>query len=119
MARHNDTGSRGEALAEAHLTAAGYTILHRNWRSGRKEVDLIAQRADELVFVEVKTRTSAGFGWPEEAVDARKQQHFREAGEAFLLDHPQYPTLRFDIIAVLLDREGILVELIHYEGAFW
>ena len=56
MAGHNEFGIRGEEVAVAHLIGKGYSIVERNWRCGHKEVDIIAMKASELVFVEVKTR---------------------------------------------------------------
>ncbi|MBO7499129.1 MAG: YraN family protein, partial [Bacteroidaceae bacterium] len=73
MAEHNETGRRGEDLATAFLLSKGYGILERNWKSGRKEIDIIAQDGRDLVFVEVKTRSSEDVLPAIEAVDARKR----------------------------------------------
>ena len=119
MAEHNLVGNRGETVAADYLVAKGYTILHRNWRTGHREVDLVVLDPDkELVFVEVKTRSSTGFGFPEAAVGRKKRQHFREAGAIFLLDNPQYPTLQFDVVSVLL-RGDEVTEVKHFEADFY
>lgn len=119
MADHNLIGARGETVAAEYLIAKGYTILHRNWRTGHREVDLIVlDPARELVFVEVKTRSSTDFGFPEAAVGRKKRRHFREAGQIFLLDNTQYPTLQFDVVSVLL-RGNDVTEVRHFEADFY
>lgn len=119
MATHLDTGKRGEALAADFLERKGWRIAERNWRAGRGEIDLIAWAHDRLlVFVEVKTRAGDGFGGPEEAVDARKQDLLaRTAG--LYMEHIGYDwEIRFDIVAVLLKGDKVL-EIRHAEDAFF
>jgi putative endonuclease len=118
MAKHNETGINGEKIAENFLINLGYTILHRNWRSGSKEIDLIALHADTLVFIEIKTRTSYHFGYPEEAVTRSKQKYLKAAAEAFTAAHPQYPYVRFDIISILIPH-GRIEEIKHFIEAFY
>lgn len=119
MSHNNVLGQRGETVAAEALVAKGYTILHRNWRTGHREVDLIAlDPKGELVFVEVKTRSSTDFGFPEAAIGRKKHQHFREAGEIFLLDNTQYPTLQFDVVSVLL-RGDQVTEVKHFEADWY
>ena len=65
MGRHNELGKEGEEKAVAFLQEKGYVILEKNYRSGRAEVDIIAGFKDIIVFVEVKTRSSYVFGYPE------------------------------------------------------
>ena len=60
MARHNDTGRFGEDAAAEYLAGQGYAIVDRNWRCGRMEIDIVAQRGSRLAIVEVKTRTASG-----------------------------------------------------------
>ncbi|MGV3508061.1 MAG: YraN family protein, partial [Sphingobacteriaceae bacterium] len=66
MATHNLLGQRGEAIAKSYLETNDYEILDENWCHGKAEVDLIAYRDKRIIFVEVKTRTSTGFGQPED-----------------------------------------------------
>lgn len=117
MGKHNETGARGEQLAEVYLQEHGYEILCRNWRSGHKEVDLIALDKDMLVFVEIKARSGLGFGFPEEAVTPRKQSHLRVAAEVYLEQHPAYRTVRFDVVSILF-RGDTVDELRHLIDAF-
>ena len=111
MSKHSKIGIKGEQIAANFLLNKGYSILHRNWRSGKKEIDIIAQKDDVVVIVEIKTRTNFDFGFPEEAVTRNKQ--------AFFIDsNPQYPIIRFDIISILMD-ESIVKEIVHFEEAFY
>ena len=72
MASHNELGKEGETAAVTYLMEKGYEIRHRNWHSGHRDLDIVAQKDGELVIVEVKTRSDACFGQPEDAVDRRK-----------------------------------------------
>jgi putative endonuclease len=118
MAKHNETGVKGEQIAENFLQNKGYTILHRNWCFGKKEVDIIALVNDTLVFTEVKTRKSYAFGFPEEFVNQQKQHYLKCAAEAFFDANPQYPNIRFDIVSVHMVRDEVK-EIVHFEDAFY
>lgn len=107
----------GEQIAVDFLINKGYNIVFRNWRSGKKEVDVIATHRDVLVFVEVKTRSKNILQYPEEAVTPRKQDLLRAAANAFLDEHPTYGSVRFDIVSVLME-EGHVREVVHFEEAF-
>lgn len=118
MSKHNETGVKGEQIAEKFLLDKGYNILHRNWCHGKKEVDLIMQKEDVLIFVEVKTRSNFNFGFPEEAVTIRKQTFLKAAADAFLDTFPIYFKIQFDIISVHLEKD-IVKEIVHFEDAFY
>ena len=81
-------GSAGEDRAADWYRAAGYEVLARNWRCAEGELDLVVARPGELVFCEVKTRTSDRFGLPAEAVTAAKQRRLRLLAARFLAEHP-------------------------------
>lgn len=102
LSRSHRLGRLGEALAARHLEAAGWRILATNFRSGRKEVDLIARKGDVIAFVEVKTRRGDGFGHPLEAVTWRKRKEIAEVARAWLeASRPERRcTLRFDAVAI-------------------
>lgn len=112
----------GEDLSAAHLVRRGYEIVARNARTRYGEIDIIAARTGELVFVEVKTRRVAGgAGTALDAIDHRKIRQVRRLAAAWLsdvTDRPRAQDLRFDVIAVTLDRRGELLALDHLEGAF-
>ena len=69
MAAHNQFGIKGEEIAADYLRLKGYTILDTNWRSGHKEIDIIARFKDTIIFVEVKSRANDFYGKPQDAVD--------------------------------------------------
>ncbi len=101
-APHLLRGRKGERIACRFLMKQGFDILARRYRSRSGELDIIAYEGDTLVFIEVKTRSSAAFGEPWEFVDWQKQQILRRTAEAFIADHDlgQY-AYRFDIVSVL------------------
>ena len=72
MAKHNDLGKAGENAAVAYLEQKGYCIRDRNWRKGHFELDIVAAKDNELIVVEVKTRSNTLFAEPEDAVDLPK-----------------------------------------------
>ena len=104
--RKKTIGDYGERLAAEFLLKKGYVILVKNYRVRGGEIDLLAQQDDELVIVEVKTRTSVQYGWPEEAVNYHKYQHLVTAAHRWLGEQGSGLTLRqirFDVIAIELD----------------
>ncbi len=112
--QNKQKGHAGESLAEGFLLGLGYRILHRNFRHGRAEVDLIATDGTELVIVEVKLRQSNRFGFPEEDVSDRKVELLYEAGYAYREAQNLELPVRFDIIAISLDEADIR----HFKNAF-
>lgn len=95
-------GAAGEAQAAEWYEAHGYTVVARNWRCREGELDLVVAKGHELVFVEVKTRRTAAFGVPAEAVTPRKQQRLRTLAVRYLRDTgTRARRLRFDVVAIL------------------
>ncbi|RYG10174.1 MAG: YraN family protein [Chitinophagaceae bacterium] len=117
MAQHNDLGKRGERLAKQFLIQKGYEILDENWVYDRAEVDLIAYLNRVIVFVEVKARTSTGFGLPEDFVGTAKHQNMADAADAYLEIMNHNGEIRFDIISVLFSPNTQTIK--HIEDAFW
>ena len=99
---HHDTGKIGEALAVAWLQQQGFTILLRNWRFKRYEMDVIAEKSMVLHFIEVKTRRSNAFGYPEEIVDKRKIRRMLRTGAAFQFQNPQWRQVQYDILSITM-----------------
>lgn len=105
MASHRDLGILGERLAAAHLERLGYTILDRNYRSGRREVDLVVGRGDIVAFVEVKTRAGRGFGHPLEAITALKRREVERVATRWQRREGRPgQQFRFDAVGVLIQR---------------
>ncbi|MEP6675742.1 MAG: YraN family protein [Ferruginibacter sp.] len=102
MAKHNRTGKEGEELAAVFLSRREYIIMHRNWRHGHWEVDIIAEKKGILHFIEVKTRRTSSFGHPEENVSIKKIQNLLNAAENFLYQNPQWKRVQFDILSLTL-----------------
>ena len=117
MAIHNKLGKEGEDAAVHYLTEKGYRILHRNWRSGKKEIDIVAEFEHQLIVVEVKTRRNTQYGNPEEAVTATKIRHIVASTDAYLrlfeIDLP----VRFDVITVVGIHPPFTIQ--HIEDAFF
>jgi len=113
-AEHLDLGTRGEVLAGKYLRRAGYRLLVKNFRCRCGEIDLVAEEGGNLVFVEVKTRSSADFGHPLEAVDRRKQGQLIRAAHVYLKEQEAEERFcRFDVVSVTFDGNGTpVIELV-------
>lgn len=111
-------GERGERVAEEFLRKLGCKILRRNWHCRVGEIDLIARDGDEVVFVEVKLRSSGDWGDPQEAVRSGKRRSICLAASEFADRNRLHGhTLRFDVVAVILP-DGGAPEIRHYKDAF-
>lgn len=116
MATHNDLGKFGEEQAEKHLISYGYTILAKNYRYQKAEIDLIAQKGNTVAIVEVKTRKNKAFGAPELFVNNKKIKLLVKATQAFVEERALDVDIRFDIIAVTIEPR-IAIE--HIEDAYY
>ncbi len=98
-----DFGQNGENIAENYLKSIGYLIINRNYRCKQGEIDIIAKDNDEIVFIEVKTRSSIIYGKPAEAVNNYKQNHIKKAAEVYIyFNQLENFYIRFDVIEVFL-----------------
>ncbi|MDG1476446.1 MAG: YraN family protein [Vicingaceae bacterium] len=116
MAEHNLLGEKGEKLAKEYLEGLGYKIIALNWRERKFEIDLIAIDQQEIVFVEVKTRSTDVFGNPEEAVTSTKQQHLINGADYYIQKNEIDLECRFDVISVVLNSNQ--KEIKHFKTAF-
>lgn len=116
MIEPHELGKLGEDFAVDYLVNKGYQILERNWRSGHKEIDIIALDDTTLVVVEVKTRKSDDYGEPDIAVGVTKQRMLIWAADAYVRYKNLNVDVRFDIISIVItDTEP---EIEHIEDAF-
>ncbi|HEY8401970.1 MAG TPA: YraN family protein [Cytophagaceae bacterium] len=113
MSRNIETGKRGELLAYNYLTEKGYRVVEKNYRFGRGEIDLIAEKDGLLVFIEVKYRSSDAFGYPEEAVGEKKASKVVSTANHYVFETEWKKDIRFDILAI--DSNG---NVSHFEDAF-
>ncbi len=116
MAEHNETGIEGELLAVEYLRKKGYQILDTNWRYNYKEIDIVAQQNNTMVFVEVKTRATTAFELPKEAVTKAKMKNLVYAADNYLQLKNIELESRFDIVSVLAGETFKILE--HLEDAF-
>jgi putative endonuclease len=117
MAQHNKLGIKGEDIAVQFLNGLGYTILNRNWRHEKDEIDIIALDGEFLVIAEVKTRSTAYFGEPEEAVGKRKQQYLIRATAAYIAENELHYEVRYDIISIVIENNRERIR--HIKEAFY
>jgi putative endonuclease len=117
MKRHR-IGAWGEEIASQYLESKGYRIRARNWRTQEGEVDLVAEEGETIVFVEVKTRTSKDFGWPEESITPVKRRRLQRVALAYLLDQDLSDIFwRIDVVAIDRTSSGAVERLEHYIDA--
>ncbi|MEI8136160.1 MAG: YraN family protein [Bacteroidota bacterium] len=110
-------GAEGETRAKNLLVEKGYSILQENWRFKKYEVDIIASFRDIIVFVEVKSRSSIGFGEPETFVNKKKQGFLVSAANEYLILNNIEFECRFDVVSVLQINNTFIVK--HLEAAFY
>ena len=116
--RRRSTGAKGEKVARAYLEKKGYRILEANFRCPEGEIDLVAQKGDCLVLVEVRTRTGRAFGTPEESITTAKKQKLLVLSQVYRQGRKGLPAQgRIDVVAVELGAEGQVQRLEHIENA--
>lgn len=116
MISKKQIGDFGEKTALQFLLSKGYAILEKNWKSGHLEIDIIAEKDDTIVIVEVKIRKSSDYGNPETFVDLRKQKRLIKAAHTYIQEKNLDKETRFDIISIL--NRGSCPEITHLENAF-
>ncbi|WP_299365975.1 YraN family protein [Winogradskyella sp.] len=117
MAQHNELGKKGEQLAIEYLIEKNYAIIERNYRFEKAEVDIIAQKEDILAIVEVKTRSTADFGNPQDFVKPKQIKNLVKAVNEYVVENDLDVEVRFDIVAIVKEKEDFKIE--HLENAFY
>lgn len=116
MTDKQEKGNKAEDMAAKMLQKKGYEILERNYTHGKGEIDIIAQKDDWLVFVEVRARSNAYYGFPEETISKSKANLIKKTAENYIYDNDWRGKIRFDIVAILV---GQVFEIEHFEDAFF
>ncbi|MBU1131776.1 YraN family protein [Patescibacteria group bacterium] len=108
-------GAWGEELARKYFEEKGYEFVASNWQKKSGEIDLICRKENEIVFVEVKTRTTPAFGWGEDAVTKKKKEKISQTMDFFLLENENYNGFfpRFDILVV--EIFSLRPRFVHFE----
>lgn len=118
MAEHNNLGKKGESEALRYLLDNGYQIISCNWRFKNYEVDIIAQHTDTIIFIEVKTRSSSLWGYPEDAISKTRIKRLVDAADWYININKLTSTdIRFDVIAIIANNTSLEIE--HFENAFY
>ena len=116
MAQHNDLGKKGEQLAVKYLLENGYTIVEKNYRFQKAEIDIIAQKNNVLAVVEVKTRSTNYFGNPQDFVNPKKIKLLVSAIDNYVVERDLEVEIRFDIVAIIKEKSTFKIE--HLKDAF-
>ena len=118
-------GKMGESLAQKYLISLGYEIIDRNYYTRYGEIDIIAYQAHdyqrenkELVFIEVKTRRTKTFGFPEDSINTKKRSALISSSLAYLQNHPEVTEdWRIDVIAIIFVNDALEPEITHFINA--
>ena len=116
MAQHNELGEIGEQRAIDYLIRQGYTILERNWRFQKAEIDIMAQKGKIVASIEVKTRSNNEFGNPQNFVTQKKIKLLVMAMNQYVIQKNIHLEVRFDIIAITKNNRGF--DILHLDNAF-
>lgn len=117
MAAHNELGKVGEEEAIHFLKEKGYQIRHHNWRSGKKELDIVAEYNSELIVIEVKTRRNRNFGEAEDCINEQKLRRIIASTDAYVRKFSIDLPIRFDVIALIGEHPPLKIK--HIENAFY
>lgn len=112
-------GDWGEKIAKEYFKKQGYKIIKQNFTNRMGEIDLIVKEKNQIIFVEVKTRTNQNFGYPEESIDFRKQNKIRMTAQNYLFKEKIFSeNYRFDVIGVEINQLTKKATIKHIKAAF-
>jgi putative endonuclease len=103
---HIDFGKQGEQIATDYLLSCNYQIIERNYVCGKNEIDIIARKSTEIIFIEVKTRATDIFGDPEQAVNRQKQRAIIKVANAYIINHNIDLEARFDVVSIVINENS-------------
>ena len=110
------TGKIGEEMAKEYLKKKGYKIIEQNYKTKYAEIDLVAKKGNEMVFVEVRTKKGEDFGTPEETLDKRKLRKLRSNARVYTAWKKWQGPYRVDAICVVLRYDNMIERINHYEN---
>lgn len=116
MSEKLDKGKQGEEYAIHLLKQKGYELVKRNFTSRNSEIDLIVKKGDLLVFVEVRLKANADYGYPEDTMSKGKMNAIKRGAEEYLHQNPWHGEARFDMVSII---EHPVFEIVHFEDAFY
>lgn len=116
MSEKLEKGKQGEEYAIQFLSDKGYQLLDRNFTARHAEIDLIVKKDELLVFVEVRMKATADYGYPETTLSKAKMNAIKRGAEEYLLKRPKPEKVRFDMISIV---EFPVFEIVHFEDAFY
>lgn len=115
--QHLRLGKYGERLAKKFLKKKGFKILERNYRTKFGEIDIIARDGSQLVFIEVKTRSSQSFGSPQEALTLWKLERLRRAVQIYCIQkNIQKHGVRMDAVSVEIGQSRSDIKITHFRN---
>lgn len=114
---HIELGQLGEDLATEHLSSKNFEILERNYRWGKSEIDIVCKHDNFLVVVEVKTRQTAMYGQPFEAVTKSKQRQIIKVTNRYIQENNVELEVRFDVVSIVQNQCQTKID--HIESAFY
>ncbi len=113
---HLKVGRMGEAVAEEMLKEEGCKIIQRNRKSKYGETDIIAEKGEEVIFAEVRSKVGSDFGLPEESVDSRKIKRLIRNAENYINYKKEGRPCRIDVIGIVFNKEGEVIRKKHYKN---
>ena len=116
MSEHNEVGKIGEDLARKFLEGKEYKIIEQNYKTKYSEIDLVAQKNNELVFVEVRTKIGENFGTPEDTINNKKLNKVRYNALSYAAFKKWQGPIKIDAICIVLKPNYEVLRLNHYEN---
>lgn len=117
MKTHNlQTGALGEQFAKEYLEKNGYKVVDQNYKTKYAEIDLIAEKGKELIFVEVRTKTGEQFGTPEETIDYKKRAKLMRNARSYVARKKFKGLYQIDAICIIIDSAQRIQRLSHYQS---
>ncbi len=116
MSNNLRTGQIGENIAKEYLEKNGYKVIEQNYKTKYGEIDLVAKKGNELVFVEVRTKKGENFGTPEETINKKKLRKLWGNAKAYAARKKWQGSYRIDAVCLVLKYDNATERINHYEN---